>query len=114
MRTPITGRALWLPILILGVTVFSLPLNSAVADNVLESQWLYSLKHAHLDNGDSLPINHSADEDTIQINNQDIKKLLFWNHAQASNSHSQLQFSPLNYQADISENALKVKLFYQF
>lgn len=96
------------------LVISCLPLSRAASDNSLESRWLYSLKHAHLDNGSSLPISDGENNETLSLNSENMKRLFSSNHEKFTSHYSRLQFSPLNYQADINEKQVQVKLFYQF
>ena len=82
------------------------------ADNAREGEWLQALKNAHMDNGSSLPLYDLEERDALSFDSGQLKRL-FGDRASLA-SHSNFQVSPLNYQASVSDDEVKVHFYCRF
>ncbi|GAB3095379.1 hypothetical protein GCM10027217_09390 [Pseudomaricurvus hydrocarbonicus] len=87
---------------------------SAHADNSLEGEWIQYLKQAHSQAGKPMPYAYLADEDLIRLTKEDLQRLTGSYGDKDDHKRSKLQFSELNYQADVTDDYLQLRFFYQF
>lgn len=77
-----------------------------------EGQWLHYLQQGQTE-GMTMPHTLGAGDDVISLSQDDVKRLLGSRQITES-KRSKLQFSKLNYQADVGDKSLQLRLFYQF
>ncbi|MGH1372803.1 MAG: hypothetical protein ACRBBW_12245 [Cellvibrionaceae bacterium] len=82
------------------------------ADTEREGQWLHYLQQGQTE-GMTMPHPLNGDNDMISLSQSDVKRLLGLRDAGTS-KRSKLQFTRLNYQADVSDKSLQLRLFVQF
>ncbi len=81
------------------------------AETHSEGQWLHYLQQGH-NEGMMMPNAHGSDDERVSLSDSDIKRLI--GAQQVATKRSKLQFTKLNYQADVSEKSVQLRLFYQF
>ncbi len=81
------------------------------AETHREGQWLHYLQQGHSE-GMDMPNTHGSEDDRLSFSQGDLKRLI--GAQQAEQKRSRLQFTKLNYQADVSEKSVELRLFYQF
>lgn len=84
----------------------------ADSDSTEEGQWLQYLKNAQT--GASMPQTYMDPDESISLTQEDLQRLTGTYDESDSGKHSKMQFSDLNYQADVSEDYVQFRLFLQF
>lgn len=82
------------------------------AETHRESQWLHYLQQGQTE-GMDMPHAFSGTNEVVSLSQEDLKRLLGSRQASIG-KRSKLQFTKLNYQADIGDKSLQLRLFYQF
>lgn len=82
------------------------------AETDREGQWLHYLQQGQAE-GMTMPHTLGGDDEMISLSQDDLKRLLGARPA-AESKRSKLQFSKLNYQADVGDKSLQLRMFYQF
>lgn len=78
-----------------------------------EGQWLHYLQQGQAE-GMDMPHALTSNEEVISLSQADLARLLGSAQQASTDKRSKLQFTKLNYQADISEKSLQLRMFYQF
>lgn len=95
--------------LFIGVTS-ALPCS---ADTSREGEWLQYFQQSHAESGSEMPHAYLDNDEMIRLSKNDLKRLS-GSHDETDTKRSKLQFTDLNYQADVSEKYVQVRFFYQF
>ena len=82
------------------------------AESDREGLWLDYLQQGQTE-GMAMPRTLHGEEEMISLSQADIKRLLGARNT-SSHKRSKLQFSKLNYQADMGDKSLQLRMFYQF
>lgn len=83
-----------------------------LADTQREGEWLHFLQQGQTE-GMTMPHTFTQRDNVISLSQTDLKRLIGARQV-AEEKRSKLQFSKLNYQADVSDKSLQLRLFYQF
>jgi len=94
----------------LGCVLLGSPLCQAETNH--ENQWLHYLQQGQAE-GMAMPQALNGAGEVISLSQDDLKRLLGARQVSTS-KRSKLQFTKLNYQADISDKSLQLRMFYQF
>jgi len=86
--------------------------GSCLADTQREGEWLHFLQQGQTE-GMNMPHTFTQRDEVVSVSQSDFKRLFGYSYKDAR-KRSKLQFSKLNYQADMSEKSLQLRLFYQF
>lgn len=86
--------------------------GTCLADTQREGEWLHFLQQGQTE-GMAMPHTFTQRDDVISLSQSDLKRLIGARQV-AEEKRSKLQFSKLNYQADVSDKSLQLRLFYQF
>lgn len=84
----------------------------ADSNSTEEGQWLQYLKNAQ--SGAAMPQIYMDKDESISLTQEDLKRLTGNYDETDESKRSKMQFSDLNYQADVSEDYVQLRLFLQF
>ncbi|WP_439136301.1 hypothetical protein [Pseudomaricurvus sp.] len=98
--------------LMLSLLLMSGVFAHADTDSTEEGQWLQYLKNSQ--SGAAMPQIYMDKDESISLTQEDLQRLTGTYDESDEGKHSKMQFSDLNYQADVSEDYVQLRLFMRF